>query len=172
MEEVIFGGGCFWCLEAIFQRIEGIETVTPGYAGGNIDNPRYEEVSTGDTGHAEVVNVKFNPNKITLEQVLTIFFLAHDPTTLNRQGADTGTQYRSIILYTNDKQRKIIEEVMKKAQGKYNNPIVTEIKELDRFYQAEEYHLDYYGRNPNVGYCRLIIKPKLEKILDREKRLY
>ncbi|MCK9416200.1 MAG: peptide-methionine (S)-S-oxide reductase MsrA [Candidatus Dojkabacteria bacterium] len=172
MEEVIFGGGCFWCLEAIFQRIEGIETVTPGYAGGNTDNPTYEEVSTGDTGHAEVVNVKFNPNKITLEQVLTIFFLAHDPTTLNRQGADTGTQYRSIILYTNDKQRKIIEEVMKKAQGKYNNPIVTEIKELDRFYQAEEYHLDYYGRNPNVGYCRLIIKPKLEKILDREKRLY
>ena len=172
MEEIIFGGGCFWCLEAIFQRIEGIETVTPGYAGGNIDNPRYEEVSTGDTGHAEVVNVKFNPNKITLEQVLTIFFLAHDPTTLNRQGADTGTQYRSIILYTNDKQRKIIEEVMKKAQGKYNNPIVTEIKELDRFYQAEEYHLDYYRRNPNVEYCRLIIKPKLEKILDKEKRLY
>jgi peptide-methionine (S)-S-oxide reductase len=172
MEEIIFGGGCFWCLEAIFQRIEGIETVTPGYAGGNIDNPRYEEVSTGDTGHAEVVNVKFNPNKITLEQVLTIFFLAHDPTTLNRQGADTGTQYRSIILYTNDKQRKIIEEVMKKAQGKYHSPIVTEIKELDRFYQGEEYHLDYYRRNPNVGYCRLIIKPKLEKILDKEKRLY
>jgi len=169
MEEIILGGGCFWCLEAIFQRIDGIDTVVSGYAGGNTNNPTYEEVCTGSTGHAEVVKVRFNPKKITLEQILKIFLLAHDPTTLDRQGADIGTQYRSIILYTNERQEKIIERVMKKAQEEYSNPIVTEIKELKTFYETEEYHKDYYNNNPNVGYCRFVIKPKLDKILNKEK---
>jgi len=169
MEEIILGGGCFWCLEAIFQRIDGIDTVVSGYAGGNTNNPTYEEVCAGNTGHAEVVKVRFNPKKITLEQILKIFLSAHDPTTLDMQGADIGTQYRSIILYTNERQEKIIERVIKKAQEEYSNPIVTEVKELKTFYETEEYHKDYYNNNPNVGYCRFVIKPKLDKILNKEK---
>mgnify|MGYP000900419349 FL=1 len=132
MEVIILGGGCFWCLEAIFQRIDGIDSVISGYAGGHTDNPTYEKVLIGDTGHAEVVKVGFNPSKITLEKILKIFLLAHDPTSLNRQGADIGTQYRSIILYSNEKQRKIIEEVIKKAQGEYSDLIVTEVKKLEK----------------------------------------
>ncbi|MDX9739255.1 MAG: peptide-methionine (S)-S-oxide reductase MsrA [Candidatus Dojkabacteria bacterium] len=166
MGEIILGGGCFWCLEAIFQRIDGIDSVVSGYAGGHTDNPTYEKVLIGDTGHAEVVKVRFNSKKITLEQILKIFLLAHDPTTLNRQGADIGTQYRSIILYSNEKQRKIIEEVIKKAQGEYSDLIVTEVKKLEKFYEAEGYHRDYYNNNPNVGYCRFVIKPKLDKIIN------
>jgi peptide-methionine (S)-S-oxide reductase len=167
MEVIFLGGGCFWCIEAVFQRVKGVKSAVPGYAGGETDNPTYEEVSTGDTGHAEVVRVKFDPNIVTLEQILKVFFLAHDPTTLNRQGADVGTQYRSIILYTDEDQKRTINTVLEEIGSDYEEPIVTEIKELGDFYEAEEYHKDYYKRNPNAGYCRFVIKPKLEKVLDK-----
>jgi methionine-S-sulfoxide reductase len=167
MKSVVIGGGCFWCIEAVFQRIEGVGSVIPGYAGGYTEDPTYEEVSTGDTGHAEVVKIEFNPEVVTLEEILRVFFLAHDPTTLNKQGADVGTQYRSIILYTEEQQRVIIESVLEELGREYEEPIVTEIKKLEKFYKAEEYHKDYYKRNPNAGYCRFVIKPKLEKVLDK-----
>jgi len=164
-ETIVLGGGCFWCIEAIFQRIDGVIEAIPGYAGGTLEDPSYEEVSTGDTGHAEVVKVNFDPRVISLEKILRIFFLAHDPTSLNRQGSDVGTQYRSIILYTNNIQKKIIDKVIEQVKDEYDGQIVTEIKLLEKFYKAEEYHKDYYKKNPNVAYCRLIIKPKLEKVL-------
>jgi peptide-methionine (S)-S-oxide reductase len=167
MEEIVLGGGCFWCIEAVFQRIEGVGSVIPGYAGGYTEDPTYEEVSTGDTGHAEVVKIEFNPEVVTLEEILRVFFLAHDPTTLNKQGADVGTQYRSIILYTEEQQRVIIESVLEELGRDYEEAIVTEIKKLEKFYKAEEYHKDYYKRNPNAGYCRFVIKPKHEKVLDK-----
>jgi peptide-methionine (S)-S-oxide reductase len=167
MKSVVIGGGCFWCIEAVFQRIEGVGSVIPGYAGGYTEDPTYEEVSTGDTGHAEVVKIEFNPEVVTLEEILRVFFLAHDPTTLNKQGADVGTQYRSIILYTEEQQRVIIESVLEELGRDYEEAIVTEIKKLEKFYKAEEYHKDYYKRNPNAGYCRFVIKPKLEKVLDK-----
>lgn len=165
MQTVILGGGCFWCIEAIFQRIDGVLNVVPGYAGGSTENPTYEEVSSGGTSHAELVKVDFNPEKITLEQILKIFFLAHDPTTLNRQGADIGTQYRSIIFYTNEEEKRVIKNVIEGVKEEYDDTVVTEVKQLKKFYEAEEYHKDYYNRYPNAGYCRVVIKPKLEKIL-------
>jgi peptide-methionine (S)-S-oxide reductase len=167
MERIILGGGCFWCIEAIFQRIEGVVTVTSGYAGGHTSVPTYNLVNTGSTGHAEVVKIEFNPERITLEQILKIFFLAHNPTTLNRQGADVGSQYRSIILYTDKEQKGVIEKVISEEQEKYSKKIVTEVKPLERFYKAEEKHTDYYNKHPNEGYCRIVIEPKLEKILSK-----
>jgi peptide-methionine (S)-S-oxide reductase len=166
METIVLGGGCFWCIEAVFQRIDGVIDVIPGYAGGTVDNPSYEDVSTGDTGHAEVVKVSFNPEVISLEKILKIFFLAHDPTSLNRQGNDVGTQYRSIILYTKENQKVIVDRVMVEIEGEYDQPIVTEIEALENFYEAEEYHRHYYNKHPNAGYCRLVIQPKLEKVLN------
>jgi peptide-methionine (S)-S-oxide reductase len=158
------GGGCFWCTEAVLQRIEGVLSVAPGYAGGSTPNPTYEEVCSGETGHAEVIQVAFDPNLITYEEILDIFWQAHDPTTLNRQGADTGTQYRSIILYADEAQKAAAEKSKKKVQAKFRDSIVTEIKPLDTFWKAEDYHQNYYNTHGSAGYCRMVISPKLKKL--------
>lgn len=158
------GGGCFWCLEAVFERIDGVVEVVSGYAGGRKADPTYEEVCTGATGHAEVVQVTFDPKRISYAGLLEVFFKAHDPTTLNRQGADVGTQYRSIILYDGDEQRKAAEAARRKAQKDWKDPIVTEIVPLAAFYRAEDYHQDFYDNNRSYGYCRVIIEPKLNKL--------
>jgi peptide-methionine (S)-S-oxide reductase len=159
-----FGGGCFWCTEAVLQRIEGVLSVTSGYAGGATPDPTYEEVCNGDTGHAEVVQVAFDPGIMTYEELLDIFWQAHDPTTLNQQGADTGTQYRSIILYADEGQKAAAEASRKKAQARFRDPILTEIKMLDGFWRAEDYHQNYYNTNTSAGYCRAVIAPKLKKL--------
>ena len=166
MESITLGGGCFWCIEAVFQEIRGIESVISGYAGGHVKNPTYNQVTTGTTGHAEVCQIGFDPVVISLEEILVIFFNAHDPTTPNRQGNDYGPQYRSIILYHTDKQKEVIETVIADlaAIKAWKKPIVTEIKPLDAFYQAEDYHQNYYRNNPNAGYCRYVIRPKLDKV--------
>jgi peptide-methionine (S)-S-oxide reductase len=158
------GGGCFWCLEAIFERTDGVVEVVSGYAGGTKLDPTYEEVCTGTTGHAEVVQVTFDPKRISYADLLGVFFKAHNPTTLDRQGADVGSQYRSIILYDGDEQRKAAEAARKKAQKDWKDPVVTEIVPLTAFYRAEDYHQDYFDNNRNAGYCRVIIAPKLEKL--------
>lgn len=162
--EAILGGGCFWCVEAVYERIDGITGAVSGYAGGTVANPTYNQVVSGRTGHAEVVKVSFDPATISYREVLDLFFKAHDPTTLNSQGADVGTQYRSIILYQNEEQRRIAEEAKNAAQSAWENPVVTEIKPLDVFYLAEEYHQDYYDNNPYAGYCTFVIQPKLRKL--------
>jgi len=159
-----FGGGCLWCIEAVFERIDGVTEVVSGYAGGSKANPTYEEVCTGATGHAEVVQVRYDPAKVSYAGLLEVFFKAHDPTTLNRQGADTGTQYRSIVLYANDDERKAAEAARKKAQKDWKDPIVTEIVPLKVFYRAEDYHQDYFDNNRSAGYCRVVIAPKLQKL--------
>ncbi len=158
------GGGCFWCLEAIFERTDGVVEVVSGYAGGTKADPTYEEVCTGTTGHAEVVQVTFDPKRISYADLLGVFFKAHNPTTLDRQGADVGSQYRSIILYDGDEQRKAAEAARKKAEKDWKDPVVTEIVPLTAFYRAEDYHQDYFDNNRNAGYCRVIIAPKLEKL--------
>ncbi len=160
----IIGGGCFWCVEAVYERIDGIESAVSGYAGGSVANPNYKQVTTGSTGHAEVVKLEYDSGKISYREILDLFFQAHDPTTLNRQGADVGTQYRSIILYQSDEERQIAEEAKRAAQEDWDNPIVTEIVPLDTFYLAEEYHQDYYDNNPYAGYCTFVIQPKLRKL--------
>lgn len=163
-ETATIGGGCFWCLEAVYERIDGVISVTSGYAGGFKKNPTYKEVCSGETGHAEVVHIVYDPKKITFKQILDIFWQIHDPTSLNRQGADVGTQYRSIILYHNDEQKKIAIESKNEAQKQFSKPIVTEIVPLIEFYKAEEYHQDFYRNNPEYGYCKAVIKPKIEKL--------
>ena len=163
-EVATLGGGCFWCLEAVYERVEGVVSVTSGYAGGTVVDPSYEDVCTGSTGHAEVVQIEYDPEKTSYEKLLDLFWKAHDPTTPNRQGADVGTQYRSIILCHDERQKSIAEESLKKAQASYENPIVTEIRQLERFFRAEEYHQDYFDKNPNAGYCRIVIRPKLNKL--------
>jgi len=167
-EFATFGGGCFWCMEAEFQRIPGVIHVTSGFAGGRTENPTYKQVCTGDTGHAEVTQIEFDPKKISYEKLLNYFWDAHDPTTLNRQGADTGTQYRSIILYNSDAQKAAAEKSKAEAKSRFKDPIVTEIVPLKKFYKAEDYHQNYYNDNPNEGYCQVVIKPKLNKF---EKKL-
>ena len=161
-----FGGGCFWCLEAVYDQVDGVDSVTSGYAGGTQPNPTYEQVCSGRTGHAEVVQLSFDPDKIGYEDLLEIFWKAHDPTTLNRQGADVGSQYRSIILYHDEAQREAAQESKRKleASGRWKSPVVTEIKPLEAFYAAEEYHQGYYANNPETGYCRVVIAPKLKKL--------
>jgi len=166
MEVATLGGGCFWCTEAIFSEVKGVEKVEPGYAGGTVENPTYEQVCTGTTGHAEVVQITFDPQVISYRQLLTIFFTIHDPTTPNRQGEDVGSQYRSIILYHSEEQRRVAEEVMeevRRAKIWGDRPIVTELVPFKAFYRAEEYHHNYYRRNPEKPYCRLVIAPKLAK---------
>jgi len=163
-ETIVLGGGCFWCVEAVYERIEGVVDAVSGYAGGTTKNPTYEQVSTGRTGHAEVVQITYDPSRISLEKILDMFWKAHDPTTPNRQGADVGTQYRSIILYKDQTQRTAAEESKKKAQAGLKAPIVTEIVPLTEFYPAEEYHQDYFRKNPYAGYCTFVIRPKLEKL--------
>jgi peptide-methionine (S)-S-oxide reductase len=159
----ILGGGCFWCVEAVYQTVPGILIVISGYAGGNVPNPTYEDVSTGRTGHAEVVQIEYDPNKISYAEIVDLFWKAHDPTTLDRQGPDSGPQYRSIILYEDDAQKAIAEKSKAAAQADFKDPIVTEIVPLEEFYPAEKYHQDFYTNNPNYPYSRAIIRPKLEK---------
>lgn len=163
-EEIIYlGGGCFWCIEAVFKMIDGVGPVFSGYSGGEKENPTYEEVCSGNTGYAEVVEVKFNPKKVSLEKILEVFFEAHDPTTLNRQGNDVGTQYRSVIFYTDENQKEIIENFIEKIKNDYTEKIVTEISKLEKFYKAEDYHQDYFDKNPDNRYCQLVIAPKVKK---------
>ncbi|MEE2947980.1 MAG: peptide-methionine (S)-S-oxide reductase MsrA [Verrucomicrobiota bacterium] len=163
---ITLGGGCFWCVEAVYQRIDGITKVISGYMGGTVPNPTYKQICTGRTGHAEVVKVEFDPAKITLEKVLAVFWKAHDPTTLNRQGADIGTQYRSAIFYHTDADKVVAEKSMKAAgsSGEFRSPIVTEITKASIFYKAEEYHQNYFNLNANAPYCRAVIWPKLRKL--------
>jgi peptide-methionine (S)-S-oxide reductase len=163
-EVATLGGGCFWCVEAVYERIDGVQSVVSGYAGGKNANPTYEEICTGTTGHAEVVQVQFNPEVISYEDILDLFWKAHDPTTLNRQGADVGTQYRSIILYDSEAQAQAAERSKAKAAAYFDDPIVTEIVSLGAFYEAEKYHQDYYDNNPYAGYCTFVIRPKLQKL--------
>ena len=162
--EAILGGGCFWCTEAVFEKINGVTEVVSGYAGGKSENPTYKEICTGKSGHAEVIRIIFDPAKISFAKILDIFGLCHDPTTLNRQGADVGTQYRSTIMYLSDEQKKIAEDWKKKLSNKFADPVVTEIVKAPMFYRAEEYHQDYYRKNPNQGYCSYVIRPKLKKL--------
>ena len=159
------GGGCFWCVEAVFQLIKGVEEVVSGYSGGNCPgHPTYREVCSGLTGHAEVVQVTFNPEIISYEELLIMFMTSHDPTTLNRQGADVGTQYRSVIYYHDDSQKEIAEKVVEQLAPYFENEIVTEISSLETFYPAEDYHQDYYNQNKDQGYCSFVITPKLAKL--------
>jgi len=164
MEKATFGAGCFWCVEAVFEQLDGVTSVAAGYAGGTKPYPTYEEVCTGKTGHAEVAQITFDPAKISYDQLLDVFWEAHDPTTLNKQGADTGTQYRSVIFYQNEQQRLAAEKSRVTAQREFKSPIVTEIKPLTEFFKAENYHQDYYRNNPAAPYCKFVIAPKLEKL--------
>ncbi len=164
IETATLGGGCFWCMEAVYERLPGVLSVTSGFAGGHTVNPTYPEVCGGDTGHAEVTQIVFDPEKISYEKLLDVFWQAHDPTTLNRQGADEGTQYRSIILYHDERQKLIAEKSRLAAQSDFHHPIVTEIVPFTKFYPAEDYHQGYYDLNSNQPYCQVVIAPKLEKL--------
>lgn len=163
-ETLVLGGGCFWCTEASYQLLPGVKSVVSGYAGGTTENPTYKEVCSEITGHAEVIRIKFDPEKITLREVLDFFWEIHDPTTLNRQGADVGTSYRSIILYADDEQKAAAEASLKSAQAIFRDPIVTEIVPLKKFWPAEDYHQDYFAKNPSQGYCQAVIAPKIRKL--------
>lgn len=167
MERITLAGGCFWCTETIFKRLKGVKSVVSGYAGGEKENPNYEQVSSGQTNHAEAVQIEFDSKIITLEKILEVFWNLVDPTTLNQQGADTGTQYRSVIFYENDSQRESAEESKKKIEQSktYSNPIVTEIQPLKNFYKAEEFHQNFYEKNMDKPYCQLVINPKIEKLI-------
>ncbi len=165
LELATFGSGCFWCTEAFFLKVNGVESVASGYSGGKVKSPSYREVCTGQTGHAEVIQLTYNPKKVSYEELLEIFWNTHDPTTLNKQGADEGTQYRSVVFYHNEEQKRLAEQYKKQldASHVYKNPIVTEITPFTVFYKAEDYHQDYYALNPNQGYCQYVIRPKVEK---------
>jgi len=165
-ELATLAGGCFWCLEAVFEQLRGVTTVVSGYSGGHVPNPSYQAVCTGTTGHAEVVQVTFNPDEISFRDLLGVFFTLHDPTTLDRQGGDVGTQYRSAIFYHDDEQRRTAEGVVRELEAEhvFDEPIVTKIEPLEAFYPAEEYHREYYRRNPNQSYCRAVIAPKVAKL--------
>ncbi|HPR02114.1 MAG TPA: peptide-methionine (S)-S-oxide reductase MsrA [Saprospiraceae bacterium] len=166
MQVATFGGGCFWCVEAVIQRLKGVESVVSGYAGGSMINPDYRSVSSGTTGHAEVIQVTFDAEVLPYEDLITIFMTSHDPTTLNRQGADHGTQYRSIILYHDEAQKMTVERILEDLKNVFPQPIVTEVVPLDQFYPAEKYHQNYYNNNSYAGYCRVVIDPKIKKLRD------
>ncbi|MFA6543232.1 MAG: peptide-methionine (S)-S-oxide reductase MsrA [Limisphaerales bacterium] len=169
-EKIVVGGGCFWCTEAVIQRVNGVKKVVSGYSGGHVVNPTYEQVCSKTTGHAEVIQIEFDPKQVSLATILEVFFAAHDPTTLNRQGADAGPQYRSCIFYANDAQKLAAEEAKKKAQPGWKDPIVTEIAALKNFYAAEDYHQNYFNLNFNRnGYCSIVIAPKLKKLIKEGK---
>jgi len=170
-EVATLGGGCFWCLEAVFEETRGVIDVVSGYAGGMLHTPSYEQVSSGATGHAEVVQVTFDPSIISYKPLLKIFWLIHDPTTLNRQGNDVGTQYRSVIFYHNEHQKEQAEASLKAFSSKFTKPVVTEIKPLETFYKAEAYHQDYFKNNPNQGYCMFVVSPKVEHFKHEYKYL-
>ncbi|MDA0733460.1 MAG: peptide-methionine (S)-S-oxide reductase MsrA [Chloroflexi bacterium] len=165
-EIAVFGGGCFWCTEAVFSELKGVQAVNPGYAGGHTENPTYRQVCAEHTGHAEVIEIRFDPDQITYNRLLEVFFATHDPTTLNRQGADRGTSYRSIILYTNEDQKKQAEAIIKEldSSGSKGSAIVTEVAKLERFYMAEDDHKQYYLNNPAAMYCQVVIRPKVDKV--------
>ncbi len=165
MDTITLGAGCFWCTEAIFSNMKGVQSAKPGYSGGQIKNPAYREVCSGRTGHAEVVQVVYDPQHLALRELLGVFFQTHDPTTLNRQGADVGTQYRSAVFYHSEAQAELAKSIIKEldASGAFPNPIVTEVTAFETFYEAEPEHLDYYAKNPDQGYCRVVIRPKMEK---------
>lgn len=173
LEKATLGGGCFWCIETIFDDLKGVEKVESGYSGGTVKNPSYEQVCTGSTGHAEVVQITFDPSVISYDKLLEIFFHIHDPTTLNRQGADVGTQYRSVIFYNDDNQKRTAEEVKEKIakSGLWEDPIVTEIVPYNEFYPAEDYHQDYYNNNKEKSYCSIVIAPKVRKFYKEYKDL-
>lgn len=166
MEKAVFGGGCFWCTEAVFKTLEGAVSVKPGYAGGTIPNPTYLQVASGKTGHAEVIYIEYDPNKISYRDLLTVFFASHDPTTVNRQGNDIGTQYRSVVFYTTEAQKRETEKLISEinASNQRGAPVVTEVMPLEAFYEAENYHKDYYANHQNAPYCQMIINPKLDKV--------
>lgn len=176
-EVATLGGGCFWCLEAVFDQLEGVADVVSGYSGGHVPNPSYKRVCTGETGHAEVVQVTFDPDVLSYRDLLKVFFAIHDPTTLNRQGADVGTQYRSAIFTHSEQQERLAEEVIAELNeaGIWDDPIVTEVVPFEAFYPAEDYHQEYYANNPNQAYCRMVIAPKVAKFrqqyLDRLKKV-
>ncbi|WMT50697.1 MAG: peptide-methionine (S)-S-oxide reductase MsrA [Ferroplasma sp.] len=162
---IVFGTGCFWCSEAIFKLINGVTDVVPGYAGGHTENPTYRQVCTDKTGHAEVVKVSYNPEVISLNEILDLFMAAHDPTSLNRQGNDIGTQYRSIIFYNTPEEEKTIKDYIAKKQKDYKKPIVTEVKKFEHFYEAEDYHHNYFANNPSNPYCSMVIKPEVNDFI-------
>ena len=165
LQQATFGGGCFWCTEAVFNELRGVKSVVSGYSGGQTTDPTYEQVCSGRTGHAEVVQITFDPAQVTYIELLEAFFRTHDPTTMNRQGADSGTQYRSVIFYHNDEQKQAVEELIGQLSeaGAFHSPIVTQIAPLERFYPAEDYHQNYFAQNPGQGYCAAVIRPKIDK---------
>lgn len=163
MEKALLGGGCFWCIEAVYNRVRGVESAISGYAGGARKNPNYEQVCTGATGHAEVVEITYNPDMISYSELLEIFWAIHDPTTLNAQGADKGTQYRSVIYYMNEEQRETAQSSIRQEQENWSDPIVTELSPAPEFYPAESYHQNYFNEHPTQGYCYVVIAPKVEK---------
>lgn len=163
-KEIVVGGGCFWCLEAVFNRLNGVSFVKSGYTAGHVKNPSYKEVCSGMTGHNEVIKIEYDPSIITLDILLDLFFAFHDPTTLNRQGNDVGTQYRSGVYYTTEEDKSRIIDAVERAKSNWQNPIVTEIEPLTVFYPAEDYHHDYYTKNPTQGYCNFVINPKVKKL--------
>ncbi|MGB5463553.1 MAG: peptide-methionine (S)-S-oxide reductase MsrA [Aureibaculum sp.] len=171
LELATFGNGCFWCTEAIFEQLKGVSKVESGYAGGKVKNPTYKEVCTGNTGHAEVIQLTYDPKVINYREILDVFFNTHDPTTLNRQGADVGTQYRSVIFYHNDSQKEEAENMIAALEKEkvFDSKIVTEVTAINNYYVAESYHQDYYNNNKNQGYCRMVINPKLEKFTKKYK---
>jgi peptide-methionine (S)-S-oxide reductase len=174
LEQATLGGGCFWCLEAVYTELRGVERVISGYAGGTVAFPSYEQVCSGRTGHAEVVQLTFDPREISYRDVLDVFFTIHDPTTLNRQGADVGPQYRSVIFYHSPEQQRTATEVLSEVKDLFSDPTVTELQALDKFYPAEGYHQDYFARNPNQPYCQFVVAPKVakarQKFMERLKR--
>ena len=169
MEEkfIVFGTGCFWCSEALFKLVNGVTDVVPGYAGGHTENPTYRQVCTDRTGHAEVVRISYNPEIISLRELLDLFLASHDPTSLNRQGNDIGTQYRSIVFYNTPQEEKIIKDVISEKQKDYKKPIVTEVKQFEHFYEAEDYHHNYFANNPSNPYCSMVIKPEVNDFIMR-----
>lgn len=165
LETITLGGGCYWCVEAVYENLDGVKSVVSGFSGGNVADPTYEEVCTGETGHAEVVQITYDKNVTDINEIFKVFFTVHDPTTLNRQGADVGTQYRSVIFYKNDEQRKAAQSIiaeLNKAKV-YSSPIVTKVEPFKKFYKAEDYHQNYYANNKNQPYCRMVIQPKIDK---------
>ncbi|KQW97743.1 peptide-methionine (S)-S-oxide reductase MsrA [Flavobacterium sp. Root420] len=165
LETITLGGGCYWCVEAVYENLDGVKSVVSGFSGGNVANPTYEEVCTGETGHAEVVQITYDKTVTDINEIFKVFFTVHDPTTLNRQGADVGTQYRSVIFYKNDEQRKAAQSIiaeLNKAKV-YSSPIVTKVEPFKKFYKAEDYHQNYYANNKSQPYCKMVIQPKLEK---------
>jgi peptide-methionine (S)-S-oxide reductase len=165
IQKLVLGGGCFWCIEAVYSNVKGVVKAISGYTGGIRKNPSYEQVCTGVSGHAEVVEISYDDTIISMKELLDIFWEIHDPTTLNRQGADTGTQYRSVVYYEDESQKELIESSIKNVSAKFHDPIVTEVSLAKEFFAAEDYHQNYYRHNPNQGYCRIVIAPKLQKFI-------